>query len=150
MMMRLETVARDLSEKLRIASPAQQQAASFAACQLALQAASVEAPIVLESLEHLRQHGTLSIQRVAELNDLAEQLDSKYFDLQDQAEINPDLQADALRLFGQARAIAAVAFAGGEDALTAVMEAIYEASVTVDDGGRVFDTALAALSEHRS
>jgi hypothetical protein len=149
-MMRLETVARELSEKLRIASPAQQKAASFAACQLAIQAASVEAPIVLESLEHLRQHGTLSIQQVAVLNDLAEQLDSKYFDLQEQDELTPALQADALRLFGQARAIAAVAFAGGEDVLTAAMEAIYEASVTFDDGSRVFDAALATLSELRS
>lgn len=149
-MMRLETVARDLSEKLRLASTTQQQAASFAACQFALQATSVEVPIVLESLEQLRQHGMLSIQRVAELNDLAEQLDTKYFDLQDQAEDNPDLQADALRLFGQARAIAAVAFAGGRDVLTAVMEAIYEASVTVDDGAKVFDVALVALSERRS
>lgn len=95
-MMRLETVARDLSEKLRKASPTQQQAASFAACQLALQAASVDTPVVLESLEQLRQHGALSIQQIAELNDLAAQLDTKYFDLQDQAEINPDLQADAL------------------------------------------------------
>ncbi len=149
-MMRLETVARDLSERLRKASPKQQQAASFAACQFALQAASVDAPIALESVEQLRQQGTLSIQRVTELTDLAEQLDSKYFDLQEQAEINPDLQADALRLFGQARAIAAVAFAGGKDVLTAAMEAIYEASVTVDDGGRVFDAALVALSESQS
>ena len=149
-MMRLNTVARDLSEKLRIASSTQQQAASFAACQLALQAASVDALIVSESLEQLRQHGTLPIKRVAELNDLAAQLDSKYFDMQDQAEINPDLQADALRLFGQARAIAAVAFAGGEDVLTAAMEAIYEASVAVDDGGRIFDAALVALSERQS
>ena len=149
-MTRLDTIAEDLSEKLRIASPAQQLAASYAVCRLALQAASVDTPIVLESLEQLRQHGTLSIQRVAELNDLAAQLDSKYFDLQNQAEVNPDLQAEALRLFGQARAVAAVAFAGGSDVLAAVMEATYEASVAVDDGDRVLYAALGALSERHS
>lgn len=145
--MRLETVAQDLSERLRKASPKQQHAASIAACQLALQAASVDEPIALESLEQLRQQGTLSIQRVTELIALAEQLDSEYFELQDQSEINQVFQADALRLFGQARAIAAIAFAGGKDVLTAAMEAIYEASVTVDDPGRVFDAAFVALSE---
>ncbi|MFY8044511.1 MAG: hypothetical protein ACOVOD_16455 [Rhodoferax sp.] len=149
-MMRLEAVDRDLSEKLNLASPAQQQAASVAACQFALQATSVEVPLVLESLEQLRQHGILPTHRVAELNDLAEQLDSEYFRLQDQAEDDPHLQAAALRLFGQARAIAAVAFAGDKDGVKAVMEAIYEASVTVDDGMKVFNIARRALSEHQS
>ncbi|GKT02418.1 hypothetical protein AVKW3434_23535 [Acidovorax sp. SUPP3434] len=80
------------------------------------------------------------------MNNLSGQLDRTYFELQEQAEINPDFQADALRLFGQARAIAAIAFAGEKDFLVAAMEAIYEASATVDDAGRVFNAALVALS----
>ena len=144
-MMRLETVAKDLAAKLRTASPAQQRAASLVACQLALQAVPIEAPIVSETLEQLRQQGVLPQRRVAELNDLAAQLDGEYFDLQDKAEDDPALQSEALRLFGQARAVSALSFAGGQDALAAAMEAIYEASATMDDGSRIYDAVLLAL-----
>lgn len=146
MTMRLETVAKNLSEKLRIATPEQQKAASYAACQLALQASSVDAAIVLESVAQLKQYGTLSAQRVIQLRDLAEQLDSKYFDLQEQSGINSGSLEGSLRLFGQARTVAAVAFAGGAEVLTAVMESIYEASMAVDDREKVFEAALAACS----
>lgn len=144
-MMRLETVAKDLAEKLRTASPAQQRAASLVACQLALQAAPIEASIVSETLDQLRQQGVLPQRRVAELNDLAAKLDGEYFDLQDKAEDDPVLQSKALCLFGQARAVSALSFAGGQDALAAAMEAIYEASATVDGGSRIYDAVLLVL-----
>ena len=144
-MMRLETVAKDLVTKLRTASPTQQRAASLIACQLALQAAPVEGGIVSETLEQLRRQGVLSQRRIAELNDLAVQLDRKYFDLQDNAEDDPAMQSEALRFFGQARAVSALSFAGGEDALTAAAEAIYEALATVDEGSQIWDAVLLAL-----
>jgi hypothetical protein len=37
-----------------------------------------------------------------------------------------------MRVFGQARAVAALAFAGGEDAFQAATEAVYEAAATTD------------------
>lgn len=144
-MMRLESAARDLFEQLLLASTAQQHAASIAACEIALKESLIDDSIVRESLEQLRLHETLSSVRLTELENLVEHLDGKYFELQDKAEVNPDLQADALFYFRQARAVAAVAFAGGNDFPSAAMEAIYEASMAVDDGFRVFDAAYRAL-----
>lgn len=145
MMMRLETVAKDLAARLRTATPSQQRAASLVACQLALQAAPMDTSVVSAAVEELRDQGVLSIQRVTELNALVAQLDQAYFDLQDRSEDEPDLQPKALRLFGQARAVSALSLAGGGDALAAAMEAIYEASVTVDDASRIYDAVLLAL-----
>jgi uncharacterized protein YigA (DUF484 family) len=147
MMMRLETVAKELAAKLRLATPTQQRAASLVACQFALQAAPIEASIVSEALEQLRQQGELSQQRIAELSDLVAQLDEKYFDLQDKAKDNASLQAEMLRLFGQARAVSALSFAGGRDALAAAMEAIYEASATVDADSKIYEAVLLALNK---
>lgn len=143
--MRLESVAKDLVAKLQAANPTQQRAASLIACQFALQAAPIEATIISETLEQLRQHGVLTQQRVAELSDLAAQLDRKYFDLQDKAEDDSILQSEALRLFSQARTVSALSFAGGRDAQTAAMEAIYEASATVDDSSQLYNAVLLVL-----
>ena len=143
--MRLESAAKDVAAKLLAASPTQQRAASLVACQLALRAAPIEASIVSESLAQLQQHAIFPQQRVAELQDLAGQLDKEYFNLQDMAEDDSGLQTEVLRLFGQARAVSALSFAGGRDALVAAMEAIYEASATVDDSRIIYDAVLLTL-----
>ena len=145
MMIRLETAAQDLAAKLRAATPSQQRAAGLLACQLALQAVPMDIPVVSVALEELRDQSTLSIQRVAELNGLVAQLDQAYFDLQDRSEEELDLRPEALRLFGRARAVSALSLAGGGDALESAMEAIYEASMAVDDASRIYKTVLLAL-----
>jgi hypothetical protein len=148
-MTRLETVAKDLAVKLKAASPKQQRVAGLAACRLALQRAPVDDPVVTESLSQLQQVGVLSLTLIEALNDLTEQLDTRYFDLQDKAEEagdDPDMRAESLRLFSQARSVAALSFAGGEDSLIAAMEAIYEASATSDDDNKFFDEVLKVLS----
>lgn len=144
--MRLETVAKDLTAKLKAASSEQQRMAGLLACRLALQAAPMDYPVVLETLDQLQQYGVLPPQRIAELGNLAAQLDEKYFELQDNAEGDADLQAESLRLFSQARTVSALSFAGGDDALVAAMEAIYEASATDDDGSKIFKIVLSNLS----
>jgi hypothetical protein len=146
MMMRLETVAKDLTAKLKAASSEQQRMAGLLACRLALQAAPMDYPVVLETLDQLQQYGVLPPQRIAELGNLAAQLDEKYFELQDNAEGDADLQAESLRLFSQARTVSALSFAGGDDALVAAMEAVYEASATDNDGSKIFKAVLSILS----
>jgi len=89
----------------------------------------------------------LSQERIAELNELAIQFDDKYFDIQDKAEDNVALQTESLRLFSQARAVSALSFAGGEDALVAAMESVYEASMAFDDNSKFFATVEDSLSE---
>ena len=145
-MMRLEIAEKDVAKKLRLANPTQQRAASLVACELALEAAAIENPDVLSAIEQLKRDKQLTKEVLSELNALAAQLDEEYFDLQDRSEDDPSIQVESLRLFGQARAVKALSFAGGEDSLVAAMEAIYEASATVDDGSKIFEAVLLVLS----
>lgn len=141
-MMRLEMVAKDLAEKLRLTDTSTQRAAALYACELALQAAPTMNPDVLSAVEELRQNGRLKNQTLMKLNDLAANLDQQYFDLQEKAEEDPVVHFEYLRLFSQARAVAALSFAGGEHALISAMEAIYEASVTVEDATQIYDAVF--------
>jgi len=145
--MRLETVAKNVAEKLKVATMSKQREAGLVACEIALLAAPIENPTVLDAVAQLRDKGRLTDEILASLNGLTDQLDQKYFDLQEEAESDPDIQPEYLHFFGQARAVSALAFAGGADSLTAAMEAIYEASATVDDSQKIYDAVLLALSD---
>lgn len=132
-MTRLESLSPDLGDKLQRASAVKQRAASLAACEFAISHAKVEHAIVEKALEKVRRAGVLAPQERDELVALAEQLDEEYFNLQEAAEEGRASTEDYMRLFGQARAVAALSFAGGEDALQAATEAIYEAAATTED-----------------
>jgi len=147
MIMRLETIAKDLAAKLEMSSSEQQRKASIAACELALLATGLDIPVISKSFEQLRQNERISQEQTEELNSLVEQFDERYFDIQDKidenvdlckTEENVDLQAERTRFFRQARAVSALSFAGGEDALVAAMESIYEASMSFDDNSNFF------------
>lgn len=143
-MMRLDAVAKNVAEKLKAASSEKQRSICLLACQLALDAAPIDSPLILEALELLRQKGVLPANKVEELNKLVVQLDEQYFDLQEKAEDDPSAKIESMRLFSQARAVSALSFAGNENALIAAMEAIYEASATVDDES-IFEAVLLRL-----
>jgi hypothetical protein len=140
---RLKTVAESLAAKLDASNSEQQRKASVIACELALQATGLDMPITSEALMQLRQHGKLSKEQTAKLNDLVAQLDEKYFDIQDQDESDSASKAEALRFFSQARAVSSLSFAGGENSLIAAKESIYEASMSFDNSANFF----AALSK---
>jgi hypothetical protein len=139
---RLKTVADSLAAKLDASNSEQQRKACVLACELALQAAGLNIPIASEALNQLRQNGKLSQEEIEKLRNLAAQLDEKYFNIQDQDESGAALKAEALRLFSQARAVSSLSFAGGEDALIAAKESIYEASMSFEDSA-IFFAALA-------
>lgn len=145
MMMRLETITKDFTEKLRKASPARQRAATLVACQIALQAAQIDLTVVSESLVLLQQKSTLPKEHVKKLNAIAAQLDEEYFDMQERVESEPASASASLLLFAKARAVSALAYAGGDDALDAAMEAIYEASTAVENSSQFFDAVLLVL-----
>jgi len=142
---RLETVAKNLAARLEASNSEQQRKASIIACEFALQAISLEIPIISESLGQLRQNKRLSQERIDELNNLVAQLDGRYFDIQSKAEDDVALQAEMIRLFSQARAVSALSFAGGEEALVAAMESVYEASMVFDDYSKLFSIVENAL-----
>jgi len=157
MITRLETIAKDLAEKLEMSNSEQQRKASIAACELALLATSLDIPVISKSFEQLRQNERISQEQTEELNGLVEQFDERYFDIQDEideidenvdlckTEENVDLQTERTRFFRQARAVSALSFAGGEDALVAAMESIYEASMVFDDNSNFFAAVKGVL-----
>jgi hypothetical protein len=132
-MTRLESQLPDLADKLRRASTAKQRAASVAASEFAIARAKVEHPLVMRAMEKVRATGVLTAKEKAELDALVAQLDGEYFDSQEAAEEGRAAAGDYIRPFGQARAVAALSFAGNDDALEAATEAIYEAAAATDD-----------------
>jgi len=142
---RLETISENLSIRLSSANSEQQRKVSFTACKLALQITELDMPIITESLEHLRQKKMLTHEQIKELNKLTAEFDEKYFDIQDNAD-TAALQMEALRFFSQARALSALSFAGGEDALVASLESVYEASMAFDDNSNFISIMEEALS----
>lgn len=144
-MTRLETLSPDLAAKIQRASAAKQRAASLAACEFAISHAKVEHPLVKRALERVRALGVFTPDEKAELEALAAQLDEEYFTLQEAAEEGRASTEDYMRVFSQARAVAALAFAGGEDASQAVTEAIYEAAATTDNKEELSARILSVL-----
>lgn len=143
--MRLEMVEEGLVEKLKVVSEEQRRHAVKVACELALQACTVEVSIVAESLKYLQSGNKLTTDQVSGLDALAARLDEKYFDLQDSLDQGQSLNVEGLQLFSQARAVSALSLAGGEDSLMAATAAIYEASSAVDDGTNIFKAVLSVL-----
>jgi len=149
MMKRLETVSKGISARLASSEPMKQRRASVVACELAIQATGLDVPIISESLEQLRQNGKLSLERIAELNKLANQLDERYFDTQDalgdNSENSEALQAESLQFFGQARAVSALEFAGAANPFDSATESTYEAQATIEDRNAFFSIIEKAL-----
>jgi hypothetical protein len=132
-MTRLETLSPDVAGKLQRASVANQRAAALAACEFAIARTGIEHPLVEKALKKVRAAGVLTRKEKAELDTLVAQLDEEYFALQEAAEEGRASTEDYVKVFGQARAVAALSFATGEDAFQAATEAIYEAAATTDD-----------------
>ena len=145
MITRLDSSAKQLADKLRVSAPKEQRAAALIACTLALLAADVNDSRVAEVLKDLKSSGRHLEKTRVFLEQLISQLDEKYFSLLAKAEANPRIKIDYLRWFSQARAVSALAFAGYEDSLMAALEAIYEASVTVDDATEIYEAVLTSL-----
>jgi hypothetical protein len=146
-MCRLEALWAHLAAKIERSSVAKQRAASLAACEFAISHAKVEHPLVQQALQKLRAGGVFSLKEKADLDALIVQLDDEYFGLQEAAEEGRANTADYLRLFGQARAVAALAFAGGEDAFQAATESIYEAVATTDNKDELSMHILSVLDD---
>lgn len=144
-MTRLETLSPQLTNKLRLASTAKLRAASLAASEFAVFHATIEHPVVERTLENVRRSRILTPMERAEVDALAEKLEEEYFTLLEAAENGQVAVSDRVRLFTQARAVAALSFAGAESTFEAASEAIYEASATTDDHGELLAIIEAAL-----
>jgi KaiC/GvpD/RAD55 family RecA-like ATPase len=144
-MNRLESLAPDVAERLRQASPDKQRAAALAACQFAIAKADVRHAGIEDACNGLRKGDGLSTAQLSEIESLAASLDNEYFDLQEAAEEGRANTEDYLRKFAQARAVSALLFASKSDSLEASTEAVYEAAAAVEDKERLFATIESAL-----
>lgn len=144
-MTRLETLSPELSSALRRASSAKQRAASLVASEFASARAKIEHPLVERALAKMRAGGFLTPKEKAELNALAAELDEEYFALQEAAEEGRVRTEDYMRVFAQARAVVAMVFAAGEDALQAATESVYEAAATTGDKEELIALIRSAL-----
>jgi uncharacterized protein YciI len=145
-MMRLEREAKDIADRLLTAGPMQRRNATLAACELALKLASVTNSVVLSALDQYKTNGAIAKQSIAEVKEVAEHLDEGYFAATEATDTNGTLGEEALRLFGQARAVSAVLACGGQDSLESAMDAIYEALAATDQREAIRHTVLVALT----
>lgn len=142
--MRVESVASEITTLLKESTDAQRRAASLAACAIALKSTSIDIAVVDKAISALRSGRSMTTDMVAELESVANELDEKYFELQDE---DGD-EGEVLRFFGQARAVSALACAGKQDSLMASMESIYEASAAVDEASIFFDAVRSVLDKN--
>ena len=103
-------------------------------------------PLVTEALQHLSLSASSHADLQARVLSLAEQLDSRYFDLQDLCESGKATEAQVLAAFSKARAATAVASALGDVASSAAAEAAYEAVCAFDDSDYFTGIARSVLT----
>lgn len=144
--MRLEPIAPHVAEKIRAADSKQRRDSVLSACRFAVNAVHVNMPLVAEALLALEMGLVLSDEKIAGLNDLVQQFDERYFDLQEQSGDDPSTQIEALSYFGKARALSALLFSQNPDALVAAMESVYEASATTAQPADLFEAVMRLLS----
>lgn len=145
MVARLESYFPDLYEKLQGASSAKRKQAVLKACEMAVELAGVSDSAVLACLESLRRGETVSREIVVNLSRISNELDEQYFDLQDVSDDEQSFGKEVLKVFGQARAVAALVFFTTEESVQSASEAVYEAILSVEDGEKVVMRVIEVL-----
>jgi len=144
--MRLESIEPHLAGKIRTSDSGRQRKVMLFACQFAMNAAPVNNAVVTQALSALEHDQRFTAEQIAELHRLLQELDERYFDLQDQANDDAEKKIEALHCFGLARAVSALLFSQDPDPMVASMEVVYEASATTDKPVDLFDAAIQLLS----
>ena len=130
--MRLNTLSSELVAMLKNCNIEKQRLVSLLACKAVLKLNHVENMTVISSVNFLEKNRFLTDQQRNDLDYLVAELDNQYLKIQENP-TDDDSEVKSLLYFGQARAISALSFAGMEDAFIAASEAIYEASMSIDD-----------------
>ncbi len=95
-------------------------------------------PLGAEALQCLNQSTSAPSELQARVYSLAQELDARYFDLQDLQESGKATQDEVNAAFAKARAATAVASALGDLASNAAAETAYEAVCAIDDSEDYF------------
>ncbi len=144
-MSRFGSLPVDLVARLRAASPQKQREACIAACEIALAAAKVDRIPVHQVIRALRNGNCPPLQQLQAVDRIVSELDDEYFRLQEAAETNEADPEGCKFAFVKARAVAAVAFAGG-NAADFALNSVYEAAAAMgDDKLRLYSKIESAL-----
>jgi len=111
---------------------------SSAIARAVVDRAGLADPLIDEALQHLTFSAQLRPDLQARIQSLAEQLDSRYFDLQDLCERGRATDIQVSSAFAKARAATAVASALGDVASTAAADTAYEAVCGIVDSEDYF------------
>ena len=142
--LRLDSIPENFANAFRQASELQWRRAASAAAQIAASRTGLRGKDVESALEILRRGGNGSAVR-GNLEVLSADLDDQYLRLCEAADDEPgQVSQEALRLFRQARAAAALAFALSPEP-EQLHEAIYEAIIASEDRAETIRSADAAL-----
>lgn len=140
----LATLDPDLAARLREAPAQVQRRAAALAARWAIDHTGVSSPEIEAGL-HALDTGEANPDVRAGAQRIADNLDEQYFQLTEQADGSADTGEDARHAFEQARAAAALAEAVSDDATQGALDAVYEASATVDDTTPLLDLVRSAL-----
>lgn len=127
-MKRLETIYPGMTGLVENASSSTKLRVILMICSAAIEAADIKNKLVDSSLSDLSQNGLLTLEARQDLDSLRDSLDDEYFKYQESG--SNEL---SLRRFRQARAVAALAYAGDISDRGSILDAIYEAFSALDN-----------------
>jgi hypothetical protein len=133
MISRLSTVAPDLAGRLEKQSPERLKIVAANAANLAVTRTQLADPRLDVALASLRDGGTDNTAERYGVQQLTNELDEIAWNAQEMAETGAASREEYSAAFRRARAAASVDFALDSDALSAALEAVYEAQAAVAD-----------------
>jgi len=140
-MIRLDSVAQALSEKLSKATIAQQRSAARTACVLAVSHVGLEGADIGLALQHLRSGGPVDSELLRRLEAFATELDDEYLRLEEE---DGGRTPESLRAFHRSRAVSALVICLADDP-GQLHEVIYEAIAAFDDAAAMISRVSASL-----
>lgn len=147
MVSRLATIAPDLVASLEHQQPRRLRLVAAGAAGLAVERVRLRDPRLEAALGALREGRLGDTSERTGVQCLAREIDEIAWEAQDRAETGDGSREAYLSAFREARAAAAVGFALEADALTAALEAVYEAHAAVKDLQALRSVVIAALAE---
>lgn len=147
MISRLATIAPDLVASLEHGQPHRLRLVAASAAGLAVERVRLSDPRLDAALGALREGRLGDTSERTGVQCLAREIDEIAWDAQESAEAGGGPREAYVSAFRKARAAAAVGFALEADALTAALEAVYEAHAAVKDPEALRSVVMTALGQ---
>lgn len=139
---RMNVVAPELARLLTEAAPRSRREATRASCALAIERSSLSDPRVVAAFNLLDEARYGASPTREAVQSLAEEIDIQAATIREKG---GQAATAYKREFSRARSAAALGFALEEDSLHAALEAIYEASLAIDDVDLLMSTVTPLL-----